>query len=108
MQTNNYFNTTRSSGAQREQYEHQAKSQEEVIYEYFASRHGMEYSPSQVREYLNLTSAPITSVRRAITNLTNASLLTKTDRQTAGPYGRPEYLWTLKRNDEAQGDLFHA
>ena len=108
MQTNSYFNTTRSSGAQREQYEQQAKSQEELIYEYFASRAGMTYTPSQVRAALNLTGTPLTSIRRAITNLTQARLLSKTDKQTTGPYGRPEYHWTLRRGDEAQGDLFHA
>lgn len=106
MGSGSYYNTTGATGALRDRREHQAKSQEELIYEYFASRPGMQYTPSQVRQYLNLTGAPITSIRRAITNLTNASLLTKTDIQISGPYGHPEYCWTLRvRAEPEQGRL---
>ena len=97
METNSYFNTTDSTGATLAKYEHKAKSQEELIYEYFLSRPGMQYAPSQVQRHLNLTAAPITSIRRAITNLTSANLLTKTAHQVAGPYGHPEYCWALRR-----------
>lgn len=38
----------------------------------------------------------LTSVRRSFTNLTNEGKLIKTGQQRAGPYGRPEYIWTTK------------
>ena len=42
------------------------------------------------------TMVPITSIRRAITNLTNDEKLVKTDNQKTGPYGKPSYCWKLK------------
>ena len=59
-----YFNTAGAQGASLASYEIKAKSQEELILEYFQTRPGMEYSPSQVQKYLNLTGAPLTSIRR--------------------------------------------
>ncbi len=99
-----YFNTTGVQGQELSVYETVTKSQEELILDYFGSRPGMEYSPSQVRKYLNLTGVPITSVRRAITNLTSCDLLRKTSRKVDGPYGRPECCWTLRRY-EPEGQL---
>jgi len=104
--TDSYHNTTSAASEQLEQREAQAKSQEELIYEYFLSRPGMQYSPSQVQRYVNLTSAPLTSIRRAMTNLTKDQLLTKTDHQVTGPYNHPEYTWTLRtRPAPQQGQL---
>ena len=39
--------------------------------------------------------APLTSIRRAIHDLTDKGLLFKTDRKRHGLYGRPEYIWSL-------------
>ncbi len=100
-----YFNTTASSGADLDGYEAEAKSQEELMLDYFGTRPGMQYSPSQVQKHLNLTGAPLTSVRRALTNLTSAGLLQKTDKQVAGPYGRPEHCWTITRRLTLQREL---
>ncbi len=36
---------------------------------------------------------PITSVRRAITNLTNSRFLTKTSKSRKGALGKKEYIW---------------
>jgi len=44
-----------------------------------------------------LPNSPITSVRRVITNLTGEGVLRKTDHQKEGPYGDPNYTWTLAR-----------
>ena len=44
----------------------------------------------------------LTSVRRAISNLTAAGVLVKLDLVVDGPWGRPEGLWSLP----AQGGLF--
>ena len=100
-----YFNTTGAQGALLKAHERQAKSQEELILEYFKTRPGMEYSPSQVRKYLNLTGAPLTSIRRAMSNLTEQRTLRKTDRQVKGPYGRREHTWTLNRRLTIQEEL---
>jgi hypothetical protein len=99
-----YHNTTRSSGAELSEYERKALSQDELILDYFQRFPDIAWSPSQVRRHLNLRS-PLTSTRRAITNLTTVGLLIKTPAQITGPYGRPEYLWKLARHDPNQGEL---
>ena len=38
--------------------------------------------------------APLTSIRRAIHDLTDKGLLFKTDRKRTGIYGRDEYVWS--------------
>ena len=55
------------------------------------------YTPSQiaVELYKELSGVPLTSIRRAITNLTFPGSLVKTNVKTTGPYGRPEYYWRL-------------
>mgnify|MGYP003118974616 CR=1 FL=1 len=47
-----------------------------------------------VLEQLNL-KCPLTSVRRAMTNLTTDGKLMKTNRYVIGNYDKPEHLWEL-------------
>jgi Fe2+ or Zn2+ uptake regulation protein len=39
---------------------------------------------------------PVTSVRRAITNLTNAGYLERTERQVKERWGKSNYVWKIK------------
>jgi hypothetical protein len=39
---------------------------------------------------------PLTSIRRAITDLTNRDRLVKTDKKVLGSAGRKTYTWRLK------------
>lgn len=71
----------------------QAARQEELILAYFKTNPG-EYSPEKIQGKV-LPTAPITSVRRAITNLTEAGLLKKTGNKETGRYGRPVGTWML-------------
>jgi predicted ArsR family transcriptional regulator len=87
-----YFNTTGQSGDTLKEYKFKAESQEVRILGHF-KRAGKQ-SPSQVWLAL-LGIGPLTSVRRAITNLQDAGTLTKTDLQRKGMYGRPEGIWEL-------------
>lgn len=56
-----------------------------------------EFSPSQMLQKLEAfgRNIPITSVRRAISDLTRNGDLVKTDKQVMGIYGRKEYVWRL-------------
>ena len=45
-------------------------------------------------EYENV---PVTSIRRAITNLTAAGYLEKTDRQIIERWGKSNYMWKIKK-----------
>tara|TARA_Y100000356_G_scaffold123877_1_gene119273 strand:+ start:25 stop:336 length:312 start_codon:yes stop_codon:yes gene_type:complete len=55
------------------------------------------FSPSQMLQRLEGygRNIPITSVRRAISDLTRNGELVKTDKQVMGIYGRKEYVWRI-------------
>jgi hypothetical protein len=98
-----YHNTLAHEGDQLRNYEQKAMTQDELVLEYFRRRRfGDHISPTVVHRYA-LPAAPITSVRRALTNLTAAGLLVKTDVMVEGAYGRPESTWIL--SDPVQGEL---
>lgn len=87
-----YFNTTDSAGRELRQYVADAECQEGKLLTWFGDADGC-YSPSMLRRLVFVNKAPLTSVRRAITNLTNSGQLVKTSHQVQGPYGKPEYCW---------------
>lgn len=90
-----YYNTTHESGNNLTQFELKASSQEQMILDFFRRHPGEMFTPSDiwVRLHSKMKRAPLTSIRRAITNLTGPGGLEKTDLKTMGPYGRPEYYW---------------
>jgi predicted ArsR family transcriptional regulator len=92
-----YHNTTHETGKTLAEYEGKAKTQEERILEYFRNNWHTEMSPSQVQNCLGMHGTPITSIRRAITNLTTDGKLVKTDKKVKGIYGRAEFTWRLAR-----------
>ena len=103
-----YYNTTRLEGEQLEKAETKAKSQEQIIFEYFEMKSiaaksvttkKLEdgYSPAQLWAILSDMGYkyPLTSVRRAISNLTIDGKLIKTEEKRIGLYGSPEYVWRV-------------
>lgn len=91
-----YYNTTGLSGDELKDSVANAFNQEELIYQLFKRHPSL--GPSQVVKLLEFRY-PITSVRRAITNLTTKRLLIKTEVQRIGLYGKPEYIWALPEQD---------
>ena len=100
-----YFNTTNVSGAELDEYESKAATQDMKILAYFVVAPFAQHTPSSVLRWVFNGSVPITSVRRALTNLTDAGELVKTNLQTKGPYGRPEHYWRLVERS-SQRELF--
>lgn len=97
-----YYQTTPITGKQKELFTRKAKSQEEKIGGIFKQwGSGYSFSPS-VMMARYFPDTPITSVRRAFTNLTIAGVIHKTDQLTDGLHGRPEHTWTL--NEESSED----
>lgn len=99
-----YFNTTKESGTTLKNNVAKAKSQEEEILKQFRfdrihynsqfwENYDLGLSPSQID-----LNAPITSIRRALTNLTKQGKLIKTNEKRIGMYGRSEYVWKLNEN----------
>ena len=90
-----YHNTTESTQPELKKYREKAKSQEERLLDFLKQEHCRRVNPSAALKWVFNNAVPITSVRRALTNLTDAGHLVKTDKQVEGPYGRPEFIWEL-------------
>jgi hypothetical protein len=75
---------------------HNAKSQQEKILIYFQSLPGRRFAPHQIKAAIFSDHTPITSIRRAITNLEKDGFLTKTDRMIEGDFGAPVHTWELR------------
>ena len=102
-----FYNTVHATHPELGQFEKKAKSQEEKILKLFKEwtigRMGIQ--PSDVLAMVFDNTVPLTSIRRAMTNLTNRGDLIKTNIQMRGPYGHPEYLWRLA-DKYSQQELF--
>lgn len=80
-----------------------ARGQEAAVLDVFHAA-GRALSPSEVHARMP-GRVLLTSVRRAMSNLTNAGALVKLDQVQPGPFGQPEHLWTLPGG---QGELFQG
>jgi hypothetical protein len=93
-----YHNTT-SAGVQLViDFESKAKAQEAAVLKWFGDGHTWVASPSGIYDELIYwrrisKDTPLTSIRRAITNLTKKGYLRKTNIKVTGKYGRKEYCW---------------
>ena len=105
----NYFNTTHVFGEELARYQDAALSQEERLLAYFeaaynAGGHYVLLTPTAALNRVFNNSVPITSVRRALSNLTRDGKL-RTSGKAMGPYGRPEHYWRLVERS-SQRELF--
>ena len=92
----NHFNTTHLKGQALEQAEQQATSGQASVLDFFNSHPGAEFTACQVYTRLpELHNQPLTSTRRAITNLAKAGHLVKTNNRVPGIYGALAYTWRL-------------
>ena len=92
----NFYNTTNQSGIELQTSMQNAKNQEQRIMMV------MKYcdepmTPFDVHHVYSrhFKPAPITSIRRAMTNLTDDNELIKTCQQKAGHYGVTNYCWIV-------------
>ena len=94
-----YYNTTSEAGQKLLNYNKQAQSQNEVILSFFrlAKNRNKEFTPMEVSEK---TKILFTSVRRALSWLTDTRKLVKTENKKQGKFGRPNYTWKLKYNNK--------
>ena len=93
-----FYNTTHETGSTLKESHHKATSQESRILNYFLM-FGKPLSPLMILQQMSL-NCPITSVRRALTNLTLDNKLIKTDDYVVGDYGKREHLWRLRTEDD--------
>ena len=88
-----FYNTIEETADELAESQAKAKTQGEKILDCFNS-YNEPMSPSMVLARAGL-NCPITSIRRAMTNLSNEGRLEKTDDYVFGMYSKREHLWTL-------------
>lgn len=89
-----FYNTTTETGATLESYQDRADIQEQAVLAYFQANHGP-WRPDDIHANLFRGAVPITSVRRAMTNLATEGKLAKTGIKRMGAMGRPVHTWAL-------------
>jgi hypothetical protein len=89
-----YYNTNRLRGGELKNAIDAARSQQEKIKVYFQAHPERLYAPHQIRNLLfDDYNTPLTSIRRAMTNLETEGYLVKTSRMIKGDYGKPVHCW---------------
>ena len=99
-----FYQTIDQVGSALKESKKKTRKQEDLIYSLFVKRK-RPLSPSMVLSQSGL-NCPITSIRRAMTDLTNLGKIVKTDRQIKGIYGKAEHLWELPLLEPKQVSLF--
>ena len=98
-----FHNTIDLKGSELKEAEAQAKGQTEKIYDYFVAHPNQTFTPTEIHNRLFGGRAPITSIRRAITDLTKEDKLMKTKIKRFGDFGKVNYCWML---NQAQLNMF--
>ena len=89
-----YYNTNQEKGEELQSSKSRAKSQIGLIYDYFLNHPTEELTPFEIKMKCRMR-APITSIRRAITDLTNQGKLVKTNTLKSGNYGKKCHCWRI-------------
>jgi len=90
-----YYNTTNESDETLRDAMLKAKTQDERVLKLFETYEKM--SPYTCHRFYESVypPVPITSIRRAISNLTKAGKLEKTEVKQPGKYGAKNYVWRV-------------
>jgi hypothetical protein len=96
MNTATFYNTIHEDQAQLRESIRKAKTQEDKVEVFFKANPEKSFTPFDI-QYLGIfdDNVPITSIRRAITNLEKRGVLKKTMEQREGGYGKVNYCWKL-------------
>jgi len=110
-----YYNTNEETGQTLKDSRGQAKTQEDIILRFFQHYPYRSFTPFEVQEEIRILRGkdyPITSVRRAMTDLTSEDRLIKVVSpltMKAGKYGKPNHVWRISRTsseDKSQLGFF--
>ena len=95
-----YYNTNNESGDTLLSSINSTAKQEDVVLSIFTAFPRTNFSPDDIQAWLVDNSEktyPITSIRRAMTNLTNQKKLNKTNTMKTGVWGKSTHTWKLAR-----------
>tara|TARA_R100000781_G_C4079542_1_gene127229 strand:+ start:1993 stop:2301 length:309 start_codon:yes stop_codon:yes gene_type:complete len=93
-----YYNTTNLKGYDLKEARRKTNTQEDRILTFFEKNADKAFSPEEIQTYCMMANRPLTSVRRAITNLTKEGYLRKTSHMKQGNYGKPVHTWQFKQS----------
>lgn len=101
-----YYNTNKERGETLERSERKAQTQEEKIL-HWMQRFEKEklWTPEEIHYYVFSERPPLTSVRRAMTNLATRGLIERSKGMKMGKYGKMIHTWRLA-SDNPQLELF--
>ena len=99
-----YHNTTNENGATLNESRKKAKTQDEMVLEYFKNYDNLGATPERVLRHFKIMeklserkwhNTPITSIRRSFSNLKNKGLIKKTETLIEGDFGKNIHVWKL-------------
>jgi len=92
-----YYNTNDETGETLQSSRSNTTNQENMILAIFETYPNEGLTPFDIEDFAHDQEVnwPITSIRRAITDLTNAGKLTKTNDKKLGRYGKNVHTWKL-------------
>jgi len=91
-----FYNTNAETGDQLRRSCIAAMSKQKQILSYFKARPGRYYTPAEIQRVF--PQMLLTSIRRAISNMTDAGYLQKTEMRSPGAFGKMNFNWRLKTN----------
>lgn len=88
-----WYNTTKEKN--KAALDKKALTQSQTIHEWFKKNPKEAATPFEIMDHCKF-KCPITSIRRAMTDLTSEGLLVKTNEKVVERYGISNYKWMLK------------
>jgi len=91
----NYYNTNKEEGNTLVKSNTKANKQQDAILLFFKNNININYTPFDIQDNV-LPDTPITSIRRAMTNLEQDNKLVKTATMKLGKYGKANHTWIYR------------
>ena len=102
-----FWNTTSLAGNELVKADEKCEKQELVVFRFFKQHPEKEFTPCEVWQELIaagkiLATVPITSIRRAICNLTTNLYLVRTMNKKLGIYNAKNFTWKLAKFEQTE------
>ena len=99
-----YYNTTGQKGSNLKKDSMKALSQQVLIKIFMKANSDISFTPFEIQESFKKDGFmwPITSVRRALSDLTDRNIITKSKNTVIAKYGRPNYKWQYNGEDNVE------
>jgi len=103
-----FYNTNNETGATLKESQKKAKSQDEMVLDYFRKYDNLGATPERVLRHFKIMeglnenrwyNTPITSIRRSFSNLHKMGLIRKKKYKVEGDFGKQIHVWELVTKD---------